>query len=140
MKSEEGDDTLEQRWANAKQYLSSPLNLPLFFSLPPSFFLVSHLSLPSQIRRSLYPFLVIMSAATQIDPFPNRSIQDEAESVRIAIRALGDMRNGALLHSPPRPLSIACAYLLHVLRFRSCVLPILSSFSAYSRPLNCVLI
>jgi hypothetical protein len=27
--------------------------------------------------------------------------------VRIAVRALGDMRNGALLHSPP---SITCTY------------------------------
>ena len=81
-----------------------------------------------------------MSAATQLDPFPHRSVQDEAESVRIAIRALGDMRNGAPLHSPPRPLSITCAYLLHVLRFLSCSLSTLSSLSAYSRPLDCVLI
>lgn len=52
------------------------------------------------------------TAATHPDPFPQRSIQDEAESVRIAVRALGDMRNHALLHSPPpHPPSVTCAYL-----------------------------
>ena len=55
------------------------------------------------------------TAATHPDP-PQRSIQDEAESVRIAVRALGDMRNHALLHSPPHPPSVTCAYLSHVLR------------------------
>ncbi|KAI9464812.1 Opi1-domain-containing protein [Russula earlei] len=48
-----------------------------------------------------------MFVATNLDP-PQRSIQDEDESVRIAIRALGDMRNGAPLHSSPsHPPSIA---------------------------------
>ncbi|KAI0255697.1 transcription factor Opi1-domain-containing protein [Lactifluus subvellereus] len=41
-----------------------------------------------------------MTAATQLEPTPQRSIQDEDESVRIAVRALGDMRNGALLQPP----------------------------------------
>ena len=40
-----------------------------------------------------------------------RSIQDEDESVRIAVRALGDMRNRALVHSPPPTQSVSCAYL-----------------------------
>src|SRR6267142_979817 len=69
------------------------------------------LSLNHQNRRSLYPFLAIMSAATQLHPVPQRSIQDETEDVRIAIRALDDMRHGALLHSPPHPPSSGCAYL-----------------------------
>lgn len=56
------------------------------------------------------------TAATHPDPLPQRSIQDEDESVRIAVRALGDMRNRALLHSPPpHPPSASCAYLSHVL-------------------------
>jgi hypothetical protein len=54
-------------------------------------------------------FGVIMTATTQlVDPITPRSIQDEDESVRIAVRALGDMRNGTLLHPP----SISCARLL----------------------------
>ena len=58
-----------------------------------------------------------MTAATHLDPLPQRSIQDEAESVRIAVRALGDMRSRALLHSPPpHPPSVSCADLSHVLR------------------------
>jgi hypothetical protein len=57
----------------------------------------------------------MFTAATH--PDPQRSIQDEAESVRIAVRALGDMRNHPLLHSPPpHPPSVSCAYLSHVLR------------------------
>ncbi len=56
------------------------------------------------------------AAVTNLDP-SQRSIQDEDESVRIAIRALGDMRNSTLLHSPlPHPQSVSCAYLSHVFR------------------------
>lgn len=69
-----------------------------------------------------------MTAATRRQPFPQRSIQDEDESVRIAIRALGDMRNSAPLHSPhSHPPSIACAYLsptLHVLGTYSSLPPL----------------
>jgi hypothetical protein len=55
------------------------------------------------------------AAATNLDP-SQRSIQDEDESVRIAVRALGDMRNRALLHSPPPLQSVSCAYLSHIFR------------------------
>jgi hypothetical protein len=52
-----------------------------------------------------------MTVATpQVEPVTPRSIQDEDESVRIAVRALGDMRNGAVLRPPAaHPPSISCA-------------------------------
>lgn len=81
-----------------------------------------------------------MSAATQLDPLPQRSIQDEAEDVRIAVRALDDMRHGALLHSPPHPPSSGCAYLpassILVMFNPSRV----SSLSAYAGPLDRILV
>lgn len=97
--------------------LSTPLLLLLLLLLLP---LLLFLPLPSPFlknRRSL-PFSGLMSAAaaaTNLDP-SQRSIQDEDESVRIAVRALGDMRNSALLHSPPHLQSVSCAYLSHIFR------------------------
>ena len=65
-----------------------------------------------------------MTATTQLEPIPQRSIQDEDESVRIAVRALGDMRNAALLQpSSAQPPSISCA---HILSFPSPVCPVRS--------------
>ena len=79
---------------------------------------------------------VMSAAATNLDP-SQRSIQDEDESVRIAVRALGDMRNRALLHSPPLPQSACCAYLSYI--FRQPFTHTLYSLSAYPCTLRYIL-
>ena len=90
-----------------------------------------------------FPLLVLImsTAATHPDPLPQRSIQDEDESVRIAVRALGDMRNRALLHSPPpHPPSASCAYLLPMFSVSIYSHPSPSSYSAYPGPLYRILL
>ncbi|KAI9464476.1 Opi1-domain-containing protein [Lactarius psammicola] len=59
--------------------------------------------------------------------------QDQDESVLIAVKALGDMRNAAVLHSPTlHPPSLSCAYISHRLtshpqRFPLTPLPLAAS-------------
>jgi len=65
-----------------------------------------------------------------------RSIQDEDESVLIAVRALGDMRNRALLHSHP-PSTVACAYLSLPSPNYAHLLPF-TSFTTDPSPLRCL--
>jgi hypothetical protein len=59
--------------------------------------------------------------------------QDQDESILIAAKALGDMRNAALIHSPTlHPPSLSCAYLSPLTPH---VLTLLYSHSAHTCPL-----